>query len=184
MYSKANRILRLAFFIMKKIALISDTHGLIPEDVLPFLRDADEIWHAGDLGSVETLDQMESIKEFRAVYGNIDDHKVRLQCPLDLSFNCEGVKVFMTHIGGYPGRYNSRVRSLLDDQKPNLYICGHSHICKIVRDNKRGIIHMNPGACGYNGFHLMRTMILLECHESKISNVKIVELGLRSKLYK
>lgn len=167
---------------MKKIALISDTHGPLPEDVIPYIHDADELWHAGDLGS-RFLDAavLEKIT-FRAVYGNIDDRSIRYQCPLDLEFECEGVRVFMTHIGGYPGRYTARVRKLLDEFQPQLYICGHSHICKIMKDNNRKLIHMNPGACGQTGFHRIRTMILFELDQGKIQNVRVVELGPRGKI--
>ncbi len=171
---------RLAFFIMKKIALISDTHGLLAQDVLEHIETADEVWHAGDIGHIDLVQKLESLKPLRAVYGNIDDHTIRYSCPLNLNFECEGMKVFMTHIGGYPGRYSKRVRELLDVSKPDIYICGHSHICKVMKDHQRNLIHLNPGACGIKGFHQIRTMILLEIDDSSIKRLQIVELGKRS----
>lgn len=167
---------------MKSIALISDTHGQLPKDVVKHLEAVDEIWHAGDIGHSKVLDQMEAICLTRAVYGNIDDHQIRLRCPLKQLFDCEGLKVFMTHIGGYPGRYHTRVRNALIKEKPALYICGHSHICKVVKDPALGLLHINPGACGHIGFHKLRTMVLLDCEDSRISNVRVVELGKRGNL--
>ena len=181
MYSNPTGLLVGFFYLclMKKIALISDTHGLVKDDVIEHIRDCDEIWHAGDFGGIKVVEQLEAIGDLRAVYGNIDDNLVRKACPLDLLFECEGVKVFMTHIGGYPGRYYRRVRELLDSYKPDLYICGHSHICKIMKDEKRSLIHINPGACGVRGFHKIRTIVLFDCENSRIKNVRIVELGPR-----
>lgn len=170
------------FIALKKIALISDTHSYFGEDVIAHLRTADEIWHSGDIGDPQLIDQMEAIAPVKAVYGNIDDHIVRVHYPLNQNFECEGIKVFMTHIGGYPGRYTKRVRMLLDEIKPDLYVCGHSHICKVMKDVKRDLIHMNPGACGHSGLHTFRTMLLFECHEGKIENLKLVELGRRGRL--
>ena len=168
---------------MKKIALISDTHSFLGDDVISHLRNVDEIWHAGDVGSLETLEELESITKVRAVYGNIDDHRVRAALPLDLEFDCEGVQVLMTHIGGYPGRYTKRVKQLLNERRPDLYICGHSHITKITRDHQLDLLHMNPGACGIIGFHLFRTFLVFECASGKIQNVQLVELGKRGKLH-
>lgn len=167
---------------MKKIALISDTHSFLGQDVIDHCKGADEIWHAGDLGEHTLIDALSSITRVRGVYGNIDDYQVRSEWPLNLNFECEGVKVFMTHIGGYPGRYTKRVKEILLDIRPDLYICGHSHICKVVRDNKLNIIHMNPGACGQVGFHLYRTMLSFECHQGKVQNLRLIELGKRGKI--
>jgi len=164
---------------MKKIALISDTHSYLGKDVVDYLRNVDEIWHAGDVGSMKVIEDLEMITTLRGVYGNIDNHKIRATFPLNLSFECEGVRVFMTHIGGYPGRYYKRVKLLLEEKPPDLYICGHSHICKVMRDKKLNLIHMNPGACGHAGFHLFRTILLFECHDGKIKNLQLVELGKR-----
>ena len=169
---------------MKRIAIISDTHGLLASDVCDHIKNVDEVWHAGDIGNLSVLEQMEQLKPFKAVYGNIDGHELRYSCPLDLYFECEGVKVYMTHIGGYPGRYTSRVRHNLIEHRPDLYICGHSHICKVVKDNKLGVLHVNPGACGIKGFHQMRTMVLMECAEGSIKKLQVVELGLRTAMKK
>jgi len=163
--------------IMKKIALISDTHSLLGKDVISHLNDIDEIWHAGDVGNPQLIEQLESIKPLKGVYGNIDGKEVRLVLPLNNSFMCEGVKVFMTHIGGYPGRYTKRVKSLLIEHTPDLYICGHSHICKVVRDKQLDLLHMNPGACGNEGFHQFRTMLLFNCDNGEIKDLRLVELG-------
>ena len=184
MYSNPGGFRRDFFYLctMKKIALISDTHGLVQKDVLEHMKDCDEIWHAGDFGGIKVIDQLEKIKPMIGVYGNIDDHQLRRICPLDQIFECEGVKVFMTHIGGYPGRYSRRVKDMLDEHKPDLYICGHSHICKIMKDEKRDLIHINPGACGIKGFHILRTMVLFECENSKIQNLRVVELGPRARI--
>ncbi len=164
---------------MKKIALISDTHSWLDTDVLEHLQNVDEIWHGGDVGDPDVLDRLEEIKPVRGVYGNIDDQSIRNRLPLNLTFDCEGVKVFMTHIGGYPGRYTKRVKTILQEDKPDLYICGHSHICKIIKDKRLDLIHMNPGACGIAGFHQFRTMLLFDCNKGSISNVQLVEFGLK-----
>ena len=164
---------------MKKIALISDTHSYLGEDVIEHLQDVDEIWHGGDVGNFDVIEKLEKIKPLKAVYGNIDGTKVRAEFPLNLEWDCEGVKVFMTHIGGYPGRYTKRVKELLQDIKPDLYICGHSHICKVMMDKKLNILHMNPGACGHSGFHQFRTMLLFDCTNGKVENLRLVELGKR-----
>lgn len=167
---------------MKKITLISDTHSYMGEDILEHCKEADEIWHGGDLGSMEVLEILEGIKPVKAVYGNIDDHNIRRAVPLNLEFDCEGVKVFMTHIGGYPPRYTKRVRALLEEIKPDLYICGHSHICKVMPDKSLDLLHMNPGACGHKGFHRIRTILKFDCSEGKIENLRVVELGDRGVL--
>lgn len=164
---------------MKKIALISDTHSYLDSDVIEHLHNADEIWHGGDIGNPDLIGKMEAIKPLRAVYGNIDGTEVRASFPLNNSFECEGVKVLMTHIGGYPGRYTKRVKTILEEERPDLYICGHSHICKVIRDVKLDIIHMNPGACGIEGFHQFRTMLLFECDNGQINNLQCVEFGLK-----
>lgn len=165
---------------MKKIALISDTHSYLGPDVIPFLEAADEIWHGGDIGDPAVLDTLESIKPTRVVYGNIDDKDMRHRIPLNLSWECEGLNVFMTHIGGYPGRYTKRVSKLLTAEKPNLYICGHSHILKVMPDKEIGLLHMNPGACGVSGFHKYRTILTFDVASGKVENLNAVELGLRS----
>lgn len=164
---------------MKKIVLISDTHSFLGSDVKEYLGNADEIWHAGDIGDPKVAEELETYGLFRTVYGNIDGKDIRHRYPLNESFKCEGVKIFMTHIGGYPGRYTKRVKELLIKEKPDLYICGHSHICKVVRDNQLGLLHMNPGACGIEGFHKFRTMLRFECSKGEIGNLELIELGLK-----
>ena len=168
---------------MVKVALISDTHSFLGSDVIKHLQDVDEIWHAGDIGNPKLIDQLEAIKPLKAVYGNIDGKEVRISFPLNNMFECEGVKVLMTHIGGYPGRYTKRVKELLLEENPDLYICGHSHICKVMKDKALDLIHMNPGACGHEGFHQFRTMLKFRCVDGEIKNLQLVELGRRGLKY-
>jgi putative phosphoesterase len=167
----------------KKIALLSDSHSYMGNEIIDAIKDCDELWHAGDVGDYAVIDKLDThFKTIRLVHGNIDGFDVRTTWPKDQLFICEGVKVFMTHIGGYPGRYNKRVRAILEAEKPNLYICGHSHILKVVRDKRLNLLHMNPGACGHYGFHFVRTLIKFELHQSKIKDVAVVELGKRGRL--
>lgn len=166
---------------MKKILLFSDTHSYLGEDVKSHLRHADEIWHAGDIGSLVLLDEISSVgNKLRVVYGNIDDIEIRNKTTLNEEFTVEGVNVFMTHIGGYPPRYTKRVSKILQTTKPDLYICGNSHILKVMKDQELGILHMNPGACGVVGFHKFRTLLSFELNNGKIENLNAIELGLRS----
>lgn len=165
------------------IGLISDTHGKITEDVLSHLKDCDEVWHGGDLGDIAVIDQVKQMGlPFRGVYGNIDDSEIRAELPLNLEFEIDGLNVFITHIGGYPPKYNSRVKKIIHQTKPHLYICGHSHICKVMRDSEIGTIHMNPGACGHKGFHSIRVMLKFEILGGKIENLRAIELGKRGAL--
>lgn len=162
------------------IGLISDTHGIIPQDVMKHLEDCSEVWHAGDLGDLKIFDQIDKLGvPFKTVYGNIDDKEMRAITPLNLEWETDGLKVFMTHIGGYPGKYTGRVSKILKSTTPDLYICGHSHICKVIRDNDIGTLHMNPGACGHIGFHSIRTILKFEVQEGKIQDLRAVELGRR-----
>ena len=160
-----------------KIALISDTHSYFEEDVNKYLRQVDEIWHAGDIGDLQTADNYRSIKPFRAVYGNIDSHELRIEYPEFLSFEINGLKVLMIHIGGYPGFYSPRARQLIQEHKPELFISGHSHILKVMPDKKHNLLHMNPGSCGRKGFHSIRTLILFDIQAGNIENVRVVELS-------
>ena len=164
---------------MKKILLLSDTHGNIDESILKYVISADEVWHAGDIGNLIVTDAIEKIKPLRAVYGNIDGQYARLSYPEFQNFYCEKVLVLMTHIGGSPGRYNPKVRSVLSKSYPKLFICGHSHILKVMQDKKYKHLHMNPGAAGIQGFHQVRTMLRFEINEDKIENLEAIELGIR-----
>lgn len=167
---------------MKKIGLLSDTHSYLDETLLTHFKDCDEIWHAGDIGRIEVADRLEEFKPFKAVYGNIDGGPLRIRYPEHLRFDCEGLDVWMTHIGGYPGRYNQRVRADIRVNPPGLFICGHSHILKVMSDKKLGLLHLNPGACGKEGFHKIRTAMRFDIEEGKIKQLEVIELGLRGKI--
>ncbi|AWH86224.1 YfcE family phosphodiesterase [Flavobacterium album] len=164
---------------MKKILLLSDTHSHIDDTILKYVRMADEVWHAGDIGDLSVTDAIKKEKPLRAVYGNIDSNEARLEFPLNNRFFCEGVDVWITHIGGYPGKYNQAVRSELQANPPKLFICGHSHILKVQFDQKLGLLHMNPGAAGVSGFHQVRTMLRFEIEGDKIQNLEVIEIGKR-----
>ena len=167
---------------MINIALISDTHGYLDEQVKSMLSAADEIWHAGDLGDVSLLDQMRGLgKTIRAVYGNIDNAKVRLELSAHLDWELEGKKFLMTHIGGYPGHYAKGIKQLLLNTKPDVFICGHSHILKVIFDKELNLLHLNPGACGKEGFHPVRTMIKFSLDQGQIKDMAVVELGRRGR---
>ncbi|MBI5914097.1 MAG: metallophosphoesterase family protein [Bacteroidetes bacterium] len=164
---------------MKKIGLLSDTHGFLDERIFQYFGPCDEIWHGGDIGNMELADRLEAFRPFRAVYGNIDDPAMQRRFPLDLRFECEGVDVFITHIGGYPGKYVKRVRDILRAAPPRLYICGHSHILKVMPDKPLGLLHINPGACGNEGFHQVKTIVRFDLDGGRISNLEVIELGKR-----
>ncbi len=167
---------------MRKILLMSDTHGHLDQKMINHVNWADEVWHAGDIGEISITDKLSKLKPVRAVFGNIDSHLLRYQFKENLIFYCEGVKVLITHIGGYPGRYNSKVKKLLLDENPQLYICGHSHILKVIPDKKLNLIHINPGAAGISGFHKIRTMVRFIINKKEIKNLEVIELGLRGKI--
>ncbi len=164
---------------MKKILLLSDTHSYIDAQILNFGRQADEIWHAGDIGDLKVTDSIKELKPLRAVYGNIDDANARLEFPLDNKFTVENVSVWMTHIGGYPNKYNARIRDELRKTPPTIFISGHSHILKVQFDKKLNILHLNPGAAGNHGFHKVRTMLRFVIDKEKIKNMEIIELEVR-----
>ena len=164
---------------MKRIGLLSDTHGYLDEKIFGYFEDCDEIWHAGDIGNLQVVEQLEQFRPLRAVYGNIDDAIIRQEFPLNLRFSCEGMEVFMTHIGGYPGRYNRRVREILQKEPPDLYICGHSHILKIMPDPKLDLLHINPGACGNHGFHKIKTIVRFSISDGQLHDMDVIELGMR-----
>ncbi|MCG8410994.1 MAG: metallophosphatase family protein [Bacteroidales bacterium] len=160
---------------MKKIGLLSDTHGFIDTKIIKFFKDCDEIWHAGDIGNLETADKIASIKPLRAVFGNIDGHEVRAAYPQVQHFTCENLSVLMTHIGGYPGKYEKSMRNAISKLKPQLFISGHSHILKIIYDKKNELLHINPGASGRSGFHQVQTAVRFEIDNGEIKNLEIFE---------
>lgn len=160
---------------MIKILLLSDTHSYIDDTILKYVKQADEVWHAGDIGNLEVTDAIKALKPLRAVYGNIDNDKARAEFPEHNRFLCEQVDVWITHIGGYPGRYNLRVRENIQENPPKLFICGHSHILKVMNDKKLNLLHMNPGAVGKHGFQKVRTMLRFTIDGSKIDNLEIIE---------
>lgn len=162
---------------MKKILLLSDTHSHIDESILKYVRLADEVWHAGDIGDLKVTDTIKKIKPLRAVFGNIDNHEARMEFPLNNRFFCEDVEVLITHIGGYPGKYSPAIREEITKNPPKLFICGHSHILKVMYDNKLNCLHMNPGAAGISGFHQKRTMLRFEIDRDKIQSLEIIEIG-------
>lgn len=164
---------------MTKILLLSDTHSHLDDIILKYAKQADEIWHAGDIGDISITDQLSKLKPIRAVYGNIDNYVIQKEFPLDNRFICEGVDVLITHIGGYPPKYNSRTRPQVQENPPKLFICGHSHILKVMMDKNLGVLHMNPGACGKHGFHQIRTMLRFVIDGTDIKNLEVIELGKR-----
>tara|TARA_B100000767_G_C19766821_1_gene537965 strand:- start:2553 stop:3062 length:510 start_codon:yes stop_codon:yes gene_type:complete len=164
---------------LKKILLLSDTHGYIDKRILSYVHQADEVWHAGDIGNLDVTDQIEKLKLLRAVYGNIDGKYARVSFPEFQQFYCEQVSVLIIHIGGYPGRYNSKIRELLSKSSPKIFICGHSHILKVMHDKKYKLLYINPGAAGVHGFHKIRTMLRFEIDGDQIQNLEAIELGQR-----
>ncbi|WP_435314197.1 metallophosphoesterase family protein [Cellulophaga fucicola] len=162
---------------MTKILLLSDTHSHIDDTILKYVKQADEVWHAGDIGSLDVTDKIKELKPLRAVYGNIDDDKARLEFPLDNKFTCEKVSVWITHIGGYPDKYNVRIREEIKKNSPKIFISGHSHILKVMFDKKLNLLHMNPGACGKHGFHQVRTMLRFTIDGSDIKDLEVIEIG-------
>ena len=167
---------------MTRIGLISDTHGFLDEQVLTHFADCDEIWHAGDFGTMDVARKLGSAKPLRGVYGNIDGHDLRSIYPENLFFKCENVAVFITHIGGYPPKYNSRVKPLIRENRPQLFISGHSHILKVMYDEQVNCLHINPGAAGNQGWHKVRTIITLVIDGSNMKDCKVIELGGRVRI--
>ncbi len=164
---------------MTKIAILSDTHGYIDDKVVTLLKEQDEVWHAGDFGENDVIGVLEKIKPLRGVYGNIDAVTIRDKYPEQLVFTCEGVKVMMRHIGGYPPKYTTDTKKQLLLHQPRLFISGHSHILKVMYDEKIGCLHINPGAAGKQGWHKMRTLITLEINGANMQNCNVIELGKR-----
>jgi uncharacterized protein len=166
---------------MKKIGLISDSHGFIDEKVISHLKDVDEIWHAGDIGDLSVMSQLPIGKMLRIITGNIDGSEARNQYPEELWFEVEGLKIGMIHIGGKPPQYAKGIKNLIRQHGAQLFVCGHSHICKVEFDKNLNCLYINPGAIGLSGFHIMRTMLLFEIENAKIQNLRVVELGKRGR---
>ena len=164
---------------MPLIGLLSDTHGFFDPRLKEFFTNCNEIWHAGDIGNIETADEIAAFKPLKAVYGNIDGHEIRIVYPEHQRFHYEGMDVWITHIGGYPGNYDQRVRQNIRTNTPELFITGHSHICKVMPDKKLGLLHINPGAAGKSGFHQIRTAVRFIIVEGKIKDLEVIELGSR-----
>lgn len=162
---------------MKKIGLLSDTHSYLDDRILHHLRGCDEIWHAGDFGTAEVAETLETVAPLRGVYGNIDGPDVRRTQPLVQNFEVEGLRVLMTHIGGYPGHYSPAGRALVQQERPGLFISGHSHILKVMPDPRLGLLHLNPGAAGRHGFHKVRTLLRFEVAAGKVQQLQVIELG-------
>lgn len=165
---------------MKRIGLLSDTHGFFDPKMIKYLEVCDEIWHAGDIGSLSVTDQLSEIAPVRAVYGNVDGNTIRQEFKLHERFLCEGVDVWLTHIGGKPYVYNHRIREAINSNPPKLFICGHSHICKVQMDKRLKMLYMNPGAAGIHGFHKVKTLLRFTLNNGNIEHLEVVELGPRA----
>ncbi|MFW6226543.1 MAG: metallophosphoesterase family protein [Bacteroidota bacterium] len=164
---------------MRKIGLISDTHGHFEEKLIGHFSACDEIWHAGDIGNIELADKLAALKPLRAVYGNIDGHEIRAVYPRNQRFKCEQVDVWMTHIGGYPNRYDPGIRNQLFASPPDLFITGHSHILKVMYDKKLKLLYINPGAIGKSGFHKVRTAVRFVIDGCNIRDLEVIEFQKR-----
>ena len=165
-----------------KIGLISDTHSYLDREILEFFEPVDEIWHAGDIGDLATARSLQEVRPLIAVHGNIDDTRIRALFPVEQVLDREGLTVFITHIGGYPGRYAPGIEKKLKVIKPGLFICGHSHILKVMPDRVNNLLFINPGAAGHAGFHAMRTLVRLEIDDGRVRDLEVVELGKRGKI--
>ena len=167
---------------MKLISIISDTHGFLDKKSLEIVSQSDEVWHAGDFGYNNNIENFIKKNSVRGVYGNIDGKEIRNQYPKINKFKCENIKVLITHIGGYPNRYKQDVEQEIKQYKPDLYICGHSHILKVIYDPKYKLLHINPGALGKEGFHKTRTIVIIKIDDKRIYDLEVVELGSRTQL--
>lgn len=164
---------------MKRIGIISDTHGHLDEPILNYLSECDEVWHGGDWGTVDVSDRLCALKKVHGVWGNIDGRELRITYPENNLFECEGIKVLITHIAGYPGKYNARVKKIIQTHKPGIVVCGHSHILKVLFDKEFNHLHMNPGAAGIKGFHQVRTLLRFTIDEATPKNLEVIEIGKR-----
>ena len=165
---------------MTRIGLLSDTHSYLDEKIFHHFANVDEIWHAGDVGKIEVYEKLAAFKPLKGVYGNIDDSLMMQYFPRVLEFTCEEVRVLITHIGGYPPKYNPQSLPLIQLYRPQLFITGHSHILKIMYDNANQVLHMNPGAAGTHGWHQQRTIVRFNIHGNNIQDCEVIELGPRS----
>ncbi len=161
---------------MPRICLLSDTHSFIDDQILKLCDGSDEIWHAGDIGDLSVTDALKEVAPLRAVYGNIDNTQIRSEFPLHQKFEIGGKKVWITHIGGYPNRYTKNVKEEIYQNPPDLFICGHSHILKVMRDKKLNLLHMNPGAIGKHGFHNKRTLLRFNIQKGQVSDLEVAEI--------
>jgi putative phosphoesterase len=165
-----------------RIGLLSDTHGFLDPAIFSYFAECDEVWHAGDFGPPGILDKLKDFKPLRGVWGNIDGPEVRASVPRESDWECEGMRVYMTHIAGYPGAWNKHAKVQLARLRPQLVIAGHSHILKVMRDQPLGLIHLNPGAAGHHGWHKMRTVMRFQIEAGKLGNLEAIELGPRGRL--
>jgi hypothetical protein len=165
-----------------KIGLISDTHGYMDDRILEHFKECEEVWHAGDVGDMEVITKLTAKHNFRGVFGNIDGGNIRLELTEDQIFEIFGQKIWIRHIGGYPPKYGPGIKKRLDEINPDLFICGHSHIPKAIPDKERNLLHLNPGAAGTQGFHKIRTMMRFEIGEEGVTNLQLIELGVRGKI--
>lgn len=165
---------------MKKVLIISDTHSHLDEKLIKYIKEADEVWHGGDIGDYDLCEKIQKIRPLKAVWGNIDGADLRKTYNEHLVFHCEEVKVYITHIAGPVGKYNPKVREVIVNEKPDLFICGHSHILKVIFDKTYNLLHVNPGACGVHGFHQVKTAIRLEIDGKEMKNMEVIELGKRA----
>jgi uncharacterized protein len=166
-----------------KIGLLSDTHSYLDPKIFDHFKNCDEVWHAGDIGEQNVATELESFKPFKAVYGNIDDKRMQVKYPEDLYMTCEGLSILITHIGGVPPRYNPRVLKMLRMNTPDIFICGHSHILRIKRDEGfNNMLYINPGAAGNHGFHAIKTIVRFDLLNKQIKNMEVIELGKRGAL--
>ena len=164
---------------MTRIGILSDTHGMLDDRILEHFANCDEVWHAGDWGSMDVVNKLRAFKPLRGVWGNIDSHDIRSIFPQHNRFMGEGVKVWLTHIGGYPGKYDQLVRPDIFMQPPNLFVCGHSHILKVQNDRALKLLHINPGAAGKYGFHKVQTLVRFEIDGENIQNLEVIELKVK-----
>jgi uncharacterized protein len=166
-----------------KIGLLSDTHSFLDPKIFNYFKSVDEIWHGGDIGDASVADALEKFKPLRAVFGNIDDLNLQNRFPEDLWFECEGLSIWMTHIGGAPPNYNPRVKKILKEKIPDVFICGHSHILRVKKDPQyNNMLYVNPGAAGNHGFHAIKTLVRFDIVKNKIENMEVIELGKRGAL--